>query len=122
VRWLLPDQRRGELHLDVIAELPQLLGRARVLEQNAVELEGVELAGAVAIDSLADAGDEVAQLGFVVFGDQRAALINGLQITLIDGIGSAVTAAHDTADALRSTATDYDAADGNAAERLRKTR
>jgi hypothetical protein len=33
-----------------------------------------------------------------------------------------VTAAHDTADALRSTAADYDATDGNAADRLRKTR
>jgi hypothetical protein len=50
------------------------------------------------------------------------ALLNGLQTTLIDGIGGAVTAAHDTADALRSTATDYDAADGKAADRLRKTR
>lgn len=50
------------------------------------------------------------------------ALLNGLQTTLIDGIGCAVAAAHDTADALRSTAADYDAADGNAADRLRRTR
>jgi hypothetical protein len=50
------------------------------------------------------------------------ALLNGLQTQLIDGIGSAVTAAYDTADALRSTAADYDGADGNAADRLRKTR
>lgn len=50
------------------------------------------------------------------------ALLNGLQTTLIDGIGRAVTAAHDTAEALRSTAADYDSTDGNAADRLRKTR
>ena len=54
--------------------------------------------------------------------DLVPALLNGLQTDLIDGIGSAVTAAHDTADALRSAAADYDAADGNAADRLRKTR
>jgi|SRR4051812_23912938 hypothetical protein len=50
------------------------------------------------------------------------AILNGLQTHVIDGIGSAVTAAHDTADALRSTAAGYDTADGNAADRLRNTR
>jgi hypothetical protein len=50
------------------------------------------------------------------------AILNGLQSHLIDGLGTAVTAAHDTANALRSTAADYDTADGNAADRLRSTR
>jgi hypothetical protein len=50
------------------------------------------------------------------------AILNGLQSHVIEGLGAAVTSAHDTADALRSTAADYDAADGNAADRLRGTR
>lgn len=49
-------------------------------------------------------------------------LLNGLQTRMIDGIGSAADAAHDTADALRSVAVGYDSADGNAAERLRSAR
>ena len=83
------------------------------------------------VDGIGDGLDTAKRAGEAVRVDTRAygqlcqfvpALLNGLQITLIDGIGSAVTAAHDTADALRSTAADYDAADGNAADRLRKTR
>jgi len=50
------------------------------------------------------------------------AIVDGLQTHLIDGIGRAVAAAHDTADALRSTAADYDTSDSNAADRLRNTR
>jgi hypothetical protein len=50
------------------------------------------------------------------------ALLNGLQTRLIDGIDSAVAATHDTANGLRATAADYDAADGNAADRMRGTR
>jgi hypothetical protein len=83
------------------------------------------------VDGIGDGLDTAKRAGEAVRVDTGAygqlcqfvpALINGLQTTLIDGIGGAVTAAHDTADALRSTATDYDAADGNAADRLRKTR
>jgi hypothetical protein len=86
---------------------------------------------AAAVDGIGDGLDAAKQAGEAVRVDTGAygqlcqfvpALLNGLQTTLIDGIGGAVTAAHDTADALRSTATDYDAADGKAADRLRKTR
>jgi excreted virulence factor EspC (type VII ESX diderm) len=83
------------------------------------------------VNGIGDGLDNAKQAGSVVHVDVGAygqlcqfvpALLNGLQTTLIDGIGSAVTAAHDTADALRSTAADYDATDGNAADRIRKTR
>ena len=83
------------------------------------------------VDRIGDGLDTAKQAGEAVRVDMGAygqlcqfvpALLNGLQTTLIDGIGRAVTAAHDTADALRSTAADYDATDGNAADRLRKTR
>jgi hypothetical protein len=50
------------------------------------------------------------------------ALLNDLQTRLVDGIGGAEAAAHETADALRATAADYETADSNAADRLRKTR
>ena len=50
------------------------------------------------------------------------ALLNGLQQALVDGIAAAAGAAHGTADALRSVAASYDAADENAADRLRNTR
>jgi hypothetical protein len=50
VGWLVPDQRRCKLHLEVVAELPQLLRRLRVLEENSIDIEGVQFAGSVAID------------------------------------------------------------------------
>jgi hypothetical protein len=37
-----------------------------------VDLEGVKLAGAVAIHSLTDAGNKVSKLGLVIFRDHRA--------------------------------------------------
>jgi hypothetical protein len=43
VWWLLPDHRRCDLRLEVIAVLPQLLRRSGVLEQNSVDVEGVKL-------------------------------------------------------------------------------
>ena len=86
---------------------------------------------AAEVDRIGDGLGTAKQAGEAVRVDTSAygqlcqfvpALLNSLQTHLIDGIGSAVTAAHDTADALRSTAADYDAADGNAADRLRNTR
>ena len=89
------------------------------------------VAHAAEVDGIGDGLDTAKQAGATVRVDTGAysqlcqfvpSILNDLQTTVIDGIGSAVTAAHDTADALRSTATGYDAADGNAADRLRKTR
>jgi hypothetical protein len=50
------------------------------------------------------------------------ALLNILQDQAIDGIVAAAASAHDTADALRSTAADYDGSDCRAADRIRNTR
>jgi hypothetical protein len=72
VWWLLPDHRRRNLHLEIIAVLPKLLRRSGLLEQNLVDLEGVKLAGAVAIHTLTDTGNKVSQLGLVIFRDHRA--------------------------------------------------
>ena len=49
-------------------------------------------------------------------------LLNGLQQAVVDGMGTAAESVHDTADRLRSVAAGYDAADGNAVDRLRNTR
>jgi hypothetical protein len=50
------------------------------------------------------------------------ALLNTLQDQIIDGIATAATSTHDTADALRSVAADYDGSDARAADRIRNTR
>lgn len=50
------------------------------------------------------------------------AMLNGLQQHIIDGVNTAAQSVHETADALRSVAASYDAADGNAADRIRNTR
>jgi hypothetical protein len=70
--WLVLDHRRCNLDLEVVAVLPEFLRRTRILEQNAVDVEGVELAGAVAIDSLTNAGDKVSQRCWVVLLNHRA--------------------------------------------------
>jgi hypothetical protein len=72
VWWLVPDHRRCNLHLEGVAELPQLLRRPRVLEENLINIEWVKLAGTVAIDGLPDAGDKFSQLCAVVVRDHRA--------------------------------------------------
>jgi hypothetical protein len=86
---------------------------------------------AAEVDRVGDGLDTAKQAGAAVRVDSGVygrlcqfvpALLNDLQAQLIDGIGSAVTAAHDTVDALRSTAADYDTSDDNAADRLRNTR
>jgi hypothetical protein len=66
---MVADHRGRILGLKVVAELPQLLRRAGVLEQNSINVERVELAGTVAIDGLTDAGDKVSQLCLVVVRD-----------------------------------------------------
>lgn len=86
---------------------------------------------AAEVDRIGDGLDTAKQAATAVRVDSAAygqlcqfvpALLNDLQGRVIDGIASAVTASHDTADALRSTAVDYDTSDGNAADRLRQTR
>ena len=72
VWWFLPDHRRCNLHREVVAELPQLLRRPGVLEENLVDVEGVKRAGTVAIDGLANAGDKASQLRLVVLRDHGA--------------------------------------------------
>jgi hypothetical protein len=69
---MLSDHRRCNLHLEIVAVFPQLLGRSRILEQNSIDVEGVELAGTEAIDGLTNTGDEISQLGLVILRDQRA--------------------------------------------------
>jgi hypothetical protein len=69
--WLVPDHRRRNLHLEYVAELPQLLRRPGVLEENVINVERVELAGTVAIDGLPNAGDKFSQLCLVVVRDHQ---------------------------------------------------
>jgi len=54
------DLRRRE-----IAELPQLLGRARVLKQREVNIEGVELTDPVSVDDVSDPRYECTELSLV---------------------------------------------------------
>ena len=49
-------------------------------------------------------------------------LLNGLQQAMVDGMATAAGSVHGTASRLRSVAAAYDAADGNAVNRLRNTR
>jgi hypothetical protein len=44
----------------------------RVLEQDSINVEGTNLSGAVAIDSLTNTGNQLAQFGFVVRGNHLA--------------------------------------------------
>ncbi|MEV4345013.1 type VII secretion target [Actinoplanes sp. NPDC049596] len=98
----------------------QIQVRSSDLVMHAREVDGIG-------DGLATAkhAGEAVRVGAGAYGQLCQfvpALLDGLQTSLIDGIGGAVNAARDTADALRSTAADYDAADGNAADRMENTR
>jgi hypothetical protein len=57
--------------LEIVAELPQFLCRARVLEENSIDVERIKFAATVAIDSGPDMRDELSQLHVVVIRDQR---------------------------------------------------
>lgn len=72
VWWLLLDDCRRELHLDEIAVLPQFLRRSGVLEKNLIDVEGVKLTFAVAVDGLRNVDKQTFQLGAVILGDHRA--------------------------------------------------
>ncbi|GGL12529.1 type VII secretion target [Mangrovihabitans endophyticus] len=86
---------------------------------------------AAKVERIGDGLDTAKQAGVAVQVDSGAygqlcqfvpTLLYDLQAQVVDGLGSAVTAARDTADALRSTAAGYDTASGKAADRLKKTR
>ena len=83
------------------------------------------------VDGIGDGLAQTAQAGRTVQTDTGAygqlcqfvpALLNGLQQAMVDGMNTAADSAHDTADALRATASDYDSADSGAADRIRNTR
>jgi DNA-binding NarL/FixJ family response regulator len=70
--WLVLDHGRCSLHLKRVAGLPQILRRPGVLEENSINVERVEFAGTVAIDSFPNANDKFSQLCVVVVRDHRA--------------------------------------------------
>jgi hypothetical protein len=57
--------------LEVVAELPQFLRRARVLKEHSIDVERIKFAGTEAIDGVADTSDKVTQLCDVVFRNHR---------------------------------------------------
>ena len=69
---LLSDHGRCNLHVEVVAELPQFLCSTRVLEEDSIDVECINFTGTVAIDGFADTCDEFAQLRLVVVRDHRA--------------------------------------------------
>jgi hypothetical protein len=83
------------------------------------------------VDGIGDELSTVRQAGAAVRADSGAygrlcqivpVVLNLLQDKAIDGISAAARSAHDTANALRSTASDYDGSDSRAADRIRNTR
>ena len=83
------------------------------------------------VDRIGDGLTVASQAGVAIRADAGAygqlcqivpALLNELQQAVVDGIATAAESVHDTADRLRTVAADYDAADRNAADRLRNTR
>lgn len=83
------------------------------------------------VDGIGDGLTVAQQAGAAVRTDAGAygqlcqfvpALLNALQSQVIDGIATAASSVHDTADAVRSVAAAYDRSDSAAADRLRNTR
>ena len=83
------------------------------------------------IDRIGDGLTMVQRAGAAVLMDSGAygklcqvvpALLNVLQDKTIGGITAAAASAHDTADAIRATAADYDGSDVRAATRIRDIR
>ena len=70
--WLVPNHGRCDLYLEVVAELPQLLRRAGVLEENPINFDRTELAGTVAIDGAAHLVNKLTKLRVVVVRDNQA--------------------------------------------------
>ena len=81
-RFLNKNTRR-DLRRYVVAELPQLLRCAGVLIEHLVDTEGVQFAGAKAIDSFADMCNEDGQLRLVI-GRHNAACSPSLRLARHD--------------------------------------
>lgn len=69
---MLGNDAGDDLDIAQVAELPQLLGGTRVLEGDLVDVEGIHVAGSVAIDRVRQVFDKFAELLFVVRGDPLA--------------------------------------------------
>ena len=63
---LIPHDACGDVDGREVAELPQLLRRSRVLKDDLVDLERVDLARPEACDGWLDATDELAELLLVI--------------------------------------------------------
>ena len=70
--WFIPDDSRGDLNVPHVAELPELLRRSRVLEDDVVDFERVDLTRLKAFDGQLDATDELAELLLVIGSDGLA--------------------------------------------------
>lgn len=102
------------------------MSRPEVVQVDTVSL----VAHARKVDQIGDGLTTAAEAGQTVQTDTGAygqlcqfvpMLLNGLQQAMVDGMSTAAKAAHDTAEAVRSAAAEYDRADGDSAERLRNT-
>lgn len=71
-RRLIGNDACGDLDVGKIAELPQLLGGARILEHHRVDVEGVQFTGSVAVDGVGHVLDKPIELLLVVGGDLLA--------------------------------------------------
>lgn len=67
--WLIPDDLGGDLGSPKVAELPQFLRRARVLEESPVDAEGIQLAFPEVVYRGAHAIHQRSQLALVVGPD-----------------------------------------------------
>ena len=75
----ISDDSRGDLNVTHVAEFPELLGRSRVLKDDLVDFERVDLTRLEAFDGWLDATDELLEL-FLVIG--RDGLASGPTIGL----------------------------------------
>jgi len=67
VGWrLFTDQVRRELDIHHVAELPELLRRTGVLEEDLVDVERIQLAGTVAVNDYTDTRYQLSQLDLVI--------------------------------------------------------
>ena len=57
-RWAVADQSSDHFRIAKVAELPQLLRRPRILEEDVVDSERIQLTTAEAVDRRADPLDQ----------------------------------------------------------------
>ena len=65
-RWAVADQSSDHFRIAKVAELPQLLRRPRILEEDVVDSERIQLTTAEAVDRRADPLDQTSQLILVI--------------------------------------------------------